>query len=39
MSDIMASIGLSQLKKINKFRTRRQQIANRYVNYFQKKKI
>ena len=38
MSDIMASIGLSQLKKINKFRTRRQQIANRYVNYFQKKK-
>ena len=36
MSDIMASIGLTQLKKINKFRQRRQQIANRYINYFKK---
>jgi dTDP-4-amino-4,6-dideoxygalactose transaminase len=34
MSDIQAALGISQLKKINRFLARRNQIAQRYFKYF-----
>tara|TARA_B100000989_G_scaffold298978_1_gene291592 strand:+ start:4930 stop:6057 length:1128 start_codon:yes stop_codon:yes gene_type:complete len=38
MSDIMASIGIAQLKQLNSFRKKRQKIARKYVDLLSKNK-